>query len=419
MTLRVVIRHEHKSSWEGRAPLTPQDVATVTGKGNHLYVERSDHRVFSDEEYKAVGAELVDSHAGFDVVLGIKEPAIDSIEKGSVHVAFSHTIKGQDYNMPLLQRFLDQGATLIDYELMTDEKGVRTVAFGRYAGIAGAVDTLMIAGRKFANTGHKSRLESVKQTYHYETIDAMHTALQELGPISDEDEVRVVVVGDGKVGRGAVEVLEWLGLKEISRGELLADPAPEGSWYCVLKTEDVVKAKDGSPFDREHYRAEGKDAYDSDFEKYLGRFNILLQTPYWDDDYPRQLPRELMIRRADDLPEVIGDISCDIEGSLECTVKASLIDEPAFTYDPETHEIVDGIHHHGPSVMSIDHLPCELARDASAHFSENLSRHMDELMTMDLSKDLDSCGLDRELKDATIVYKGELTPRFQYLKDYL
>ena len=63
---------------------------------------------------------------------------------------FSHTHKGQTYNAPLLSKFLEEDLinarngskpvddhllpTLVDWELLTDENGKRTVGFGWYAG---------------------------------------------------------------------------------------------------------------------------------------------------------------------------------------------------------------------------------------------------------------------------------------------
>ena len=50
---------------------------------------------------------------------------------------FSHTIKAQPEGMPLLDEMLRKNITLLDYEKMTNEDGIRNVAFGHYAGIAG------------------------------------------------------------------------------------------------------------------------------------------------------------------------------------------------------------------------------------------------------------------------------------------
>jgi alpha-aminoadipic semialdehyde synthase len=255
-------------------------------------------------------------------------------------------------------------------------------------------------------------------TWEYGTIAKLKETFANLGSFENYP-LRVLVVGTGNVGGGAVEVCEWLGLPRIDKARLQDAEAPEGSWYSVVRTADVVRAKDGSVFDFNDYREHGVDKYESCFDRYLGHFNVLLQTPYWEPRFPKMLPRETMLAHPEKLPAVVGDISCDIDGSLECTRKASIIDEPAFSYDPKTHEIRDGIEGEGLSVMSIDHLPCELSQDASEHFSRILVAYLPELVNMDRTKSFESCGLGRLLADATIVYNGELTPNYDYLKSFL
>ena len=398
--------------------MTPNAVTQLAKKGIPVVVEKSKYRYFPDEEYAEAGARLSDSLEGAELVLGIKEPAREAILPDQVHVAFSHTIKGQAYNMPLLQEFIDKKATLIDYEVMRDKEGTRTIAFGRYAGIAGAIDTFNVVGRKLSLNGIDSNLSEIEPTYKYDTIANAKHCLGELPPITGYP-LKVLINGTGNVGGGCVEVCEWLGLERVTPEDLLAGRVPEGNFYCQLATVDTVRRIDGGPFDSGDYRKNGKKAYESKFHEFLGSYNVLLQTIYWDDDYPKQLPRSVMQAHKDALPIVIGDISCDIDGSLECTKKASTIDEPAFTYFVDEDRIEDGISWYGPSVMSIDHLPCELSRDASEHFSRILTQYMPELVRMDLNKPFEECGLERLLREATIVYRGELTPAYRYLEDCL
>ena len=93
------------------------------------------------------GAQIVPRLTSTDIVLGVKEPALDVLDNlighkpNHIQVMFSHTIKGQEYNMPLLARFLMKGRspktaypTLVDYELLADANGKRTVGFGWFAG---------------------------------------------------------------------------------------------------------------------------------------------------------------------------------------------------------------------------------------------------------------------------------------------
>ncbi len=417
MPLKIFIRQENKNQWERRTPLTPNAVERLRARGIPISVERSPHRIYPDRAYRNAGATLVNHCRAAEVVLGIKEPEVENVLDAQVHIAFSHTIKGQCYNMGLLQRFLDARATLIDYETMKDSSGARLIAFGRYAGIAGAVDSLHVAGKKLALKGRPSAFREIRQTWRYDSLAELEQSLRALkvGP----QEPRILIVGTGNVGRGAEEVCRWLGLPKVEASTLLETQPPAGSWYAVLGTSDIVAHKQGNPYNAQEYREYGSERYKSSFDRYLGKFDILLQTPYWDDTYPRQLSRSRLLRYRDQLPMVIGDISCDIEGSLACTLEETTIDEPAATYLPESHRMRPGISWDGPTIMAIDHLPCELSKDASEHFSRILEMYLPEIAHMDLDQPLEDCGLTPELRDAVIVYRGELTAPYRYLQDCL
>jgi len=419
MGLIPFIRKELKSKWEGRTPLSPDVVRRLVAKGMEIRVERSQRRVYDDEAYASAGARLVEDDRDAELVFGIKEPRIERLKEGQIHLCFSHTIKGQAYNMPLLRSFMERGNTVIDYETIKDENGIRSIAFGRYAGIAGAIDTLHIAGRKWAARGVDSVLARIEQTWRYGTIETLRKAMNALDISKGAFSPRILVTGTGNVGKGCVEVLEWLGLPRIEPAQVVAVEPPAGPWYTVLGTKDLVARRDGTPFDRDHYRKTGLSNYRSDFDRNLGHFDILLQTPYWEKKYPSVLSVQTMRRYSDRLPPVIGDISCDINGSVAATMKESSIDEPAFTYSVDKQSICDGISWDGPTVMSIGHLPCELSEDASKHFSRILENYLPELVDMDLNKPFAECGLSAELLAATILYKGELTPPYAYLQKFL
>ncbi|MRX26923.1 alanine dehydrogenase [Kangiella sp. HZ709] len=417
--LKTIIRKEHKNQWEKRAPLTPEAVEMLVAKDLEIELEPCDIRIFSDSEYQEAGVKYPAHPDNAEFVLGIKEPPVDSIRHRQVHLAFSHTIKGQDYNMPLLQKFLDEEATLFDYEPIVDPAtGQRTIAFGRYAGIAGAVDSFHILGQKLQQKELSTPLSNLQMTYNYGTVEQLkeHLATYDL---QQGEPIRALVVGTGKVGKGSIEVCEWLGLPKVSAEDFLAGNLPDGSFYAVLSSRHINKRIDGSEFDMDDFVEQGVKAYQSSFDQVLGQFNILLQTPYWEEKYPKHLDKGRMLEHKEKLPLVIGDISCDINGSLECTTKASDIDTPAFTYNIDNDESEDGISWDGITIMSIDNLPCELPIDASNDFSEALKTYAPQIMAMDLSKSFAECGLPDDLKEAVITYKGELTPKYQYLKEFL
>jgi alpha-aminoadipic semialdehyde synthase len=417
--LKAVIRKEYKNEWEKRTALVPKDTAELVKQGLPVRVEPSDIRVFSDEAYSQLDIPLGDGPAESEFVIGIKEPPVNSILPGQVHLAFSHTIKGQDYNMGLLQKFIDEKATLIDYEVITGDNGKRTIAFGRFAGIAGAIDSFFVAGKKYTKKGQVSCLSDIKQTWQYDSIHDIKAEFKKID-VNQGEPVQVLIVGTGNVGKGSEEVCQWLGLPKIDIQELLdGDTPPQGSWYAVASSRHINTAIDGSDFDMQDFIYRGIEGYTSCFDKLLGKFQILLQTPYWTKKYPKHLDKQRMLAHKDKLPLVIGDISCDIDGSLECTSRISDIDNPAYTYDVEKDTEQDGIHADGISVMAIDNLPCELSMDASEYFSAILKDYSPNLLSMDLNKPFDDCGLVSDLEKAVIVYKGELTPNFKYLQPFL
>ena len=416
--LNTVIRKEHKNDWEKRTALTPSDAAELVEKGFPVSVEPSSIRVHPDNEYQSAGISLEGCPEKGEFVIGIKEPPVSSIQANQVHLAFSHTIKGQDYNMGLLQKFIDQKATLLDYEPIVDDSGKRTIAFGRFAGIAGAIDSFFVAGQKYAARDETSCLTEVKQTWEYGCIEKVKEEFKNID-VNTGVPVQVLIVGTGNVGKGSEEVCQWLGLPRIEIDDLLAGNAPDGSWYAVASSRHINARIDGEAFDMNDFVEHGVDKYKSTFDQLLGRFSILLQTPYWTEKYPKHLDHERMMANKDKLPVVVGDISCDINGSLECTTKASDIDTPAFTYDVDTKVSTDGVAPDGITVMSIDNLPCELSFDASKHFSGILKGYMENLMSIDLTQPFDESGLIPELARAVIVYKGELTPDYQYLQSFL
>jgi saccharopine dehydrogenase (NAD+, L-lysine forming) len=416
--LKTIIRREHKNHWERRVALTPAAVTELRAQGLDIVVENSPERIFSNEQYANLDIPMVDTPEHGEFVVGIKEPPVKSIMPNQVHLAFSHTIKGQPYNMGLLQKFIDQKASLFDYETIKDSTGKRTIAFGRFAGIAGAADSFYVLGKKLALKGLVSDISKLKQTVEYGNCEALRASCQMLN-LKRDLPIRVLIVGTGNVGKGSEEVCQWLNLPKVDINQLIEGNVPEGSWYAVASSRHINARHDGQPFEMKDFVENGVDAYYSTFDKLLGSFNVLLQTPYWTEKYPRHLDVDRMKAFEDKLPLVIGDISCDIHGSLACTHKESTIGEPAFTYLVNEESIIDEINWSGPTVMSIDNLPCELSSDASEHFSGILKDYVPHIMKMNLNDSFEALELIPLLKDSMIVYNGKLTPNYQYLQPFL
>jgi len=95
---------------------------------------------------------------------------------------------------------------------------------------------------------------------------------------------------------------------------------------------------------------------------------------------------------------MIGDISCDVEGSVECTLKPTEIDDPIFIYHPETREITMGHKGDGMLVMAVDILPAELPRDASAGFGDVLVNFVKPIADADFDEQFEDLDLRGPLK---------------------
>lgn len=428
---KICIRHEDKYLLERRSPLVPADVEELVNRhGLDISVEPSEKRVFPDDQYKEAGASITTDISDAGLVMGVKEMPENCFEPGKAYLFFSHVIKGQPYNMPMLQSLMDQKATLIDYEKIADSRGRRLIFFGRYAGLAGMINTLWAAGQRFARLGIDNPFAALKQAYRYPSLNDAITDIQEAGEVildkgfSKETEPLVIAVtGDGNVSQGALEILDLVPGVEISADDLAKGNFPEHAPVIKVNIlpQDYLQNRDGSPFRLQHY-IDQPEQYDSVFETLLPQIDILVNGIYWDERYPKLVTKEWLNREtaAGTLRlKVIGDITCDVHGSIECTELAAPIQDPVFIYNPKNNSHAMGFDGEGVAVMSVDILPSELPRESSEHFSAALKPFMPALAAADFSAEFDNLNLPDEIKRAVIVHKGELTPDYEYITQFL
>ena len=431
----ILIRAEDKNQWERRAPLTPADLNEVlTATKAQAYLQRSDKRLFPAEYYTATGAELSDNMEPGDVILGIKEIPQEKLLDARTYLFFSHTIKGQPGNMPMLKRIMDGSSTLIDYERVVDQQGRRLIYFGNYAGDAGAIDILWLMGQYWLDKGIKSPFTEYKQAVHYDGVKEAKAHLTEIGArIKNEGLPEPItplvlgVLGYGNVSRGAQQVLECLPIERIEPDDLTGLIENKTGdrhkvYMVVFKEQDLVQNKHQQPFDLQDYY-DHPENYESRFDQYLGYISILVNAIYWDSRYPRFVTWDAL-KRLSQSPaglrlQGIADITCDIAGSIECNVKSTDPGTPAYLCDPQTKQVVDGYRGEGIVVLAVDNLPAEIPQDASTFFSNQLKKFVPSLINADFSKSLPDSRLDIELQRAVIVYRGELTPDYQYLKQHI
>lgn len=433
--MRIGIRREDKNEWEARTPLIPSDVKKLVSNGIGVYLQPSPIRIFSDQEYLDVGATISEDLSSCSVILAVKEMPIKFIEKGKTYVFFSHTIKGQDYNMPLLQKMMDEKTQLIDYERIVDEKGQRLIFFGRHAGLAGMIDSLWALGKRIDSEGIQNPFSKIKKTVEYRGLDS---AKRQIGKIADEitkngipKEMRPLVCGFsgyGNVSQGAQEIFDILPHKEISPQELLSDQNLfDGSkhilYKVVFKESDLVEPKNSEDkFELQDYY-DNPDKYRSKFEQYLPQLTILMNCIYWDTPYPRLITldylKKVWTESDNQKLKVIGDISCDIDGAIQCTVKSTDPGNPVYVYNPLDSSVNDGVEGEGPVIMAVDNLPCELAEEASKSFSKVLVDFIPELIKADYSDSFENLKLPKALRRGMILYQGKLTSDYKYLMKYL
>ena len=435
MGVVIGIRREDKNEWERRVPLIPEDVAALKrDHGLEFIVQPSPIRVFGDEAYATAGATVQEDLADADIVLAVKEiPAGMITDK--TYLFFSHTIKGQQYNMPLLRTILDRRATLIDYERITDEQNRRLIFFSIHAGYAGTLETLRAWGLRRRHEGVETPLAEIKPAYEYGDLEEAKAHLRRIGEAigrqgmgSHEGTVIIGIAGYGNVSRGCQEILDCLPVTPVPVADLpAAAAAPTGQLgplaMVVFHEEDMVEPRSAeAQFVLQDYYQHPEN-YRGVFDRHLPHLDILLNTIYWEERYPRLVTRKwargAWSRDGQPRLRVIGDISCDIGGAVELTLEATMPDEPCFTVDPDRMEAQPGVAGRGPVIMSVDNLPCELPRESSVSFSAALRDMIPDLAQVDFGAGFESLLLPAYLKKAVIAHQGELTPAYRYLRESL
>jgi alpha-aminoadipic semialdehyde synthase len=436
MTAWIGVRREDKSKWERRVPVTPKDAAELQREqGIHIMVQPSPIRAFTDEEFAQAGIAVQEDLSACPVIVGIKEMPEHVFEPGKAYIFFAHVIKGQPYNMPMLQRMLDLGCTLIDYERIADENGRRLIFFGWHAGVAGMIDTLWALGQRLAWEGISNPFRGLRQTHTYHDLEEVKEALRHTGARIDAEglppEVAPMIVGVagyGNVSSGVQEMLGFLPTIEIEPEEVdtiakSEDYSRHHLYTVVFKEWHLVEpASPGTTFALQDYY-DHPERYRGVFARYLPHLTVVINAIFWTDAYPRLVTKDSLktLFSGKDRPRlrVIGDISCDVEGAIECTVKSTEPGDPVFVYDPASEGVTDGYEGTGIVVMAVDILPSELPREASSDFSRILKPFLPPIARCDFSAPFEACRLPPEIKRAIIAYQGKLTPDYQYIQEYL
>ena len=390
---------ERKNPPDRRVVFTPDELVRLQKEHPDaiIKVESSDIRVFTDQQYSDLGIEVATDMTDCDVLFGVKEVPVDALIANKKYFFFSHTIKFQPYNRKLLVAILEKNIELYDHETIVDANFKRLIGFGRYAGIVGAYNGFRAFGIKY------DLFNLVKA----ETLNNKEELIERLRrPVLPN--IKIVLTGHGKVGMGAKEILDGMKIKQISADDFLNKIYTQPV-YTQIDVLDYNKRIDGQVLDNSDFYKNPKE-YTSNFERFSQVADIYMAGHFHGNGAPDILTRE-MLNSAKNKIQVVADISCDVDGPIACTIKASTIADPFFGYLPSENKEVPFAYPGSIMVMSVDNLPCELPKDASEGFGEMFMEHV---IPAFFNGDKDGI-----LQRAKMTENGQLTERFKYLQDYV
>jgi len=391
-----------------RTPLTPKNIKELLTRFPNLSitVQPSKHRCFLDQEYKDFGAIISEDLSTSDLILGVKEIEPHLLIPSKSYMFFSHTTKIQPDNSAaaqgtpgmdkkeLIKEIIKRKITLIDYENIRDDQSRRYLGFGRFAGIVGCYNALNL----YLETNGQSSMPRAYELNSYkklkENINKRNFA-----------NARIIITGDGRVARGSLEFIESANIQQVTPEKFLENNNTSAI-FCNLPTSKYVYNKEGGVFDLQHF-INFPEKYISVLDKYLRTTNMLITSHYWDPKSPR-LFKKNDITKYKKL-KAIGDITCDINGSIPTTLKSTTIKNPYFYLNPITFEEVEK-NNDSLAIMAVDNLPSELPRDSSTEFGDGI---VNEVLPFMIEKD------DGRILNATITHNGQFLNKYQYLLNYI
>lgn len=397
--MKFAIIKERKNPPDRRAVFSPQGCQKVVADfpNSEIVVESSDIRVFKDEEYSNLGFQVTNDVSDANVFLGVKEVPIDALIPNKKYFFFSHTIKMQSYNRKLFLAILEKKIELYDHETIVNDKELRLIGFGRYAGIVGAYNGFRAWGLKY-NSWQLPKAETL------EDQNALIAALRNI----KVPNIKIVLTGHGRVARGAKEMLDAMHIKKVSINSYLTQTFNEPVYY-VADALDYNKRKDGNILNNRDLYNNPKD-YLSNFMRFAKVTDYFITGHFYGDEAPYLFTRQ-DAKSKDFNIKVIADISCDINGPVASTIRSSTVENPIYGYNPHTETEVDFMNKEAIVVMAVDNLPSELPKDASDGFGKLF---LESVIPAFYNEDNDGI-----LKRALMTKNGKLTSRFSYLQDYV
>ncbi len=398
--LKLAIIKETKNPPDRRVALTPEKALELTKKvpNVELFVQSSKIRAYKDEEYKSLGLTVKEDVSDCDIMIGVKEVKLTELIPNKTYIFFSHTAKKQAHNRALLQEVIKKKIKLIDYEYLTDVKGVRQVAFGKWAGVAGAYNAILGYGLRNKTYTLKRAHECYDMTESFEELKKVRLP-----------NIKILISGGGRVAHGAMEIMRHLNIRRVSPADYLSKNYDE-TVFTQIDPWHYSKRKDGKDFDFNYFISNPQD-HESTFLPFTKVTDMFIACHFWDNLSPVFMTIDDM--RANDFKmSLIADVSCDVNGPIPSTVRASTIKDPFYGFNPKKAKECDKFDDKNITVMAVDNLPGEYPRNSSHGFATQL---LDNVLPSLFGADKDAI-----IERAAITTKeGKLSAKFAYLQDYL
>ena len=434
---------------EKRVAITPRYAKEIVSWGHKLIVQSARHpktyeikRAFHDMNYKLAGAEISEDLSKAKVIFGLKEIYLTRLLPHKAYYTFSHTHKGQIKNRLMLKRLAELDSTLIDYELIRDEKDNRQItAFTYNAGYAGMVDTLWTLGKRLALSGIPTAFDLIPQAVEGQDLLSVKNILKKVAKKIQRDgtplnipPIIICFLGKGKTAHGARDIFNILPHSDIKLDDLekVFEYGTRKKVYALqIRTDEIYRLKKNmmyltenyyklNAFEKRKFYMENSNSFESNLDTVLPFVTVLMNCVTWSREFPRSVTKKLMkeIYSKHKTLIAIGDITCDPNGSIEFS-KETWIDNPVYIYNPNNDYLRDGFEGEGIAVMAVTNLPCEFSADASEQFSENLSPFLKDIVSANYKDTLNDSNLPDEIKRAVIMWKGRFTKRYSYMKAYI
>lgn len=444
-----LLREGKSKPGEKRTAITPSNAKLIVDWGHEIIIQSGVHpvtgeekRVFKDSDYKKAGATISEDLSSANIIFGLKELFQTRILPGKAYYFFSHTHKGQVKNRLMLKKLVELKCTLIDYELISNAKNERLItAFTYNAGYAGMVDSLWTLGKRLNISDISNQFEAIPQAVDGQDlrnvkniIKKVSSKIEKEGTPKQIPPIIICFLGQGKTAFGSREIFNLLPHQDISLNDvenIYLNGSRKKLYALQIGTEDIYRFKSEFDFktpeyenllirEKRNYYHEHAQYFESNLDQIIPYVTVIMNCIIWSKKYPRTITK-LMLKKLwhrNQTLRVIGDITCDPNGSIEFS-KEMWIDDPVFIYDPEKETSKNGFTGNGIAVMAVTNLPCEFSADASIQFSENLRPFLQQIIKANYNGILSDSNLPDQIKRAVILWKGKFTTKYSYMKKYI